>query len=123
TNIKSNNGINSSGGELEANVSARGELGARNIHQATLYYYNLDETPINIAMRDILILCKKEGIDVFSMYDVMENKVLVGLPELHFQKTNQRIYYYLYNWKCPPMYEQKVGTNQHSSQIGYVPLV
>lgn len=90
------------------------------VKQAFLYYYCFDETPINIGAHEVLVELKKDNVDVFTVPNIMENKLLIGLPELHLERGAVTKYYYLYNWSCELMFEKKFGTNRYNSQVGYL---
>lgn len=67
------------------------------IRQANLYYYtSLNETPYTI-IRNLLIVARNTGIDVFNATDIMENSTVVR--ELGFEPGSGVSNYYLYNWK------------------------
>jgi len=67
------------------------------IRQANLYYYtSLNETPYTIV-RNLLIVARNTGIDVFNATDIMENATIVR--ELGFEPGTGLSNYYLYNWK------------------------
>lgn len=50
----------------------------------------------------------QKGFDVFNALDLMENKAF--LEKLKFGIGDGNLQYYLYNWKCPSMGAEKVGT-------------
>lgn len=51
---------------------------------------------------------KQKGFDVFNALDLMENKAF--LEKLKFGIGDGNLQYYLYNWKCPSMDPDKVGS-------------
>lgn len=77
------------------------------INNGYLYYYaSITETPYRL-IKDIMIVAKKEGMDVFTMQDVLENTTVIN--ELDFSEGTGELYYYLYNWKCIDMTNIEVG--------------
>lgn len=68
------------------------------INQAQLYYYSsVNETPFRL-IKDMMIIAKSEGMDVFSAYNIMEN--INVLKELHFELGTGIINNYFYNYNC-----------------------
>lgn len=68
------------------------------INQAQLYYYSsINETPFRL-IKDMMIIAKSEGMDVFSAFNIMEN--INVLKELHFELGTGTINSYLYNYNC-----------------------
>lgn len=57
----------------------------------------------------------QKGFDVFNALDLMENKTF--LEKLKFGIGDGNLQYYLYNWKCPSMGAEKVGTMQPESRL------
>ncbi|XP_077358251.1 glycylpeptide N-tetradecanoyltransferase 2-like isoform X2 [Festucalex cinctus] len=58
-------------------------------------------------VEDTLVLVKSKGFDIVIAADVMDNKSF--LEKLKFGFSGKRLYYYLYNWRCPRMSADKVG--------------
>lgn len=58
-------------------------------------------------MRDLLILSRNEGADVFNALDLMENSKVFN--SLQFGAGDGWLQYYVYNWKCPTMQSSDVG--------------
>ncbi|XP_057682499.1 glycylpeptide N-tetradecanoyltransferase 1-like isoform X2 [Corythoichthys intestinalis] len=58
-------------------------------------------------VEDVLVLVKSKGYDIFIAADVMDNKRF--LEKLKFSFSGKRLYYYLYNWKCPRLSSDNVG--------------
>jgi len=54
-------------------------------------------------------LCLKQGYDVFNALDLMGNDSF--LKELKFGVGDGNLHYYLYNFKCPEMSQNKVGAS------------
>uniref|UniRef100_A0A3P9KQC8 Glycylpeptide N-tetradecanoyltransferase n=1 Tax=Oryzias latipes TaxID=8090 RepID=A0A3P9KQC8_ORYLA len=77
--------------------------------KAAYSFYNVHtQTPLLDLMNDALILAKLKGFDVFNALDLMENKAF--LEKLKFGIGDGNLQYYLYNWKCPSMDPDKVGS-------------
>lgn len=75
---------------------------------AVYSYYNVANTlPLTELMKDILVLARNEGADVFNALDVMENGDI--FEPLLFGAGDGYLQYYLYNWKCPTMPSKEVG--------------
>ncbi|XP_026869250.2 glycylpeptide N-tetradecanoyltransferase 1b [Electrophorus electricus] len=64
-------------------------------------------TPVQQLMEDVLVIAKARGFDVFMALSVMENNVF--LEPLRFTEGGSGVQYYLYNWRCPSITEDKVG--------------
>ncbi|XP_063076778.1 glycylpeptide N-tetradecanoyltransferase 1b [Engraulis encrasicolus] len=79
----------------------------RSLKAAFLYYYAHTCTPLAQLLEDAMILAKAEGCDVFSALGVMENRSV--LEELKFNPSDALVHYYLYNWRCPTLTNDKVG--------------
>ncbi|KAL0597873.1 Glycylpeptide N-tetradecanoyltransferase 1, partial [Plecturocebus cupreus] len=83
--------------------------------KAAYSFYNVHtQTPLLDLMSDALVLAKMKGFDVFNALDLMENKTF--LEKLKFGIGDGNLQYYLYNWKCPSMGAEKVGTAQPESR-------
>ncbi|XP_046710513.1 glycylpeptide N-tetradecanoyltransferase 1b [Silurus meridionalis] len=65
-------------------------------------------TPLQQLIEDVLIIAKARGYDVFMALDVMRNKAF--LEPLKFTQGDNTMHYYLYNWTCPTITPDKVGT-------------
>uniref|UniRef100_A0A4W4G129 Glycylpeptide N-tetradecanoyltransferase n=1 Tax=Electrophorus electricus TaxID=8005 RepID=A0A4W4G129_ELEEL len=63
-------------------------------------------TPVQQLMEDVLVIAKARGFDVFMALSVMENNVF--LEPLRFTEGGSGVQYYLYNWRCPSITEDKV---------------
>lgn len=71
------------------------------INKAHLYYYtSLNNTPY-LLIKDMLIVARNNGMDVFDATDIMENNNV--LTELGFEHGTGVLNYYLYNWKIKPI--------------------
>jgi glycylpeptide N-tetradecanoyltransferase len=70
------------------------------IKKANLFYYTcLNETQYRL-IREMLIVARNNGIDVFNATSIMENQYI--LKELGFEE-GPLYNYYLYNWKIKQM--------------------
>ncbi len=75
---------------------------------AVYSYYNVaTSVPLEDLYRDLLILARDEGADVFNALDAMENGTI--FQKLQFGPGDGWLQYYLYNWKCPTMNASDVG--------------
>jgi glycylpeptide N-tetradecanoyltransferase len=63
--------------------------------------------PFEDLFRDLLILARNEGADVFNALDAMDNMKV--FEPLKFGAGDGWLQYYLYNWKCPGMEAQDIG--------------
>lgn len=71
------------------------------IKRAHLYYYtSLNDTPYSL-IKNMLIVARDNGMDVFDSTDIMENDNI--LRELGFEQGSGMLNYYLYNWKIKPL--------------------
>lgn len=71
-------------------------------------FYNIPNTvPLVDLMRDLLVLARDEGADVFNCLDLMQNATV--FDELKFGSGDGFLQFYLYNWKCAPMPASQVG--------------
>ena len=52
-------------------------------------------------MKDVLVLAKKQGYDVFNALDIMDNEEF--LKELKFGIGDGHLHYYFYNWRIPDL--------------------
>ena len=57
--------------------------------------------------KDMLILAKSHGFDVFNALDIMDNMAV--FKELKFGIGDGNLQYYLYNWRSCPMVPAQVG--------------
>ena len=78
------------------------------IEKAQLFYYTcINETPYRL-LKDLLIIAKKNGVDVFNALNIMENENI--LRELRFGEGTGSLKYYLYNWKTRPLKSNQIAT-------------
>jgi glycylpeptide N-tetradecanoyltransferase len=75
---------------------------------AVYSYYNVATTmSTEELMRDLLILARDEGADVFNALNLLENEQV--FDNLLFGAGDGFLQYYLYNWKCPSMQAKDIG--------------
>lgn len=75
---------------------------------AVYSYYQIAKTvTLTELFRDLMVLARDEGADVFNALDLMENSTV--FEELKFGSGDGFLQYYLYNWKCAAMEPSKVG--------------
>lgn len=75
---------------------------------AAYNFYNVaTSVDSKVLMKDCLILAKQEGQDVFNALTLMENKTV--LEDLKFLPGDGNLKYYLYNWACPEIPDDKIG--------------
>lgn len=75
---------------------------------AAYSFYNVaTSVELKVLMKDCLILAKQEDQDVFNALTLMENKTV--LEELKFAPGDGNLKYYLYNWACPEIQDDKIG--------------
>lgn len=76
--------------------------------KAAYSFYNVStKTPWVDLMNDALISAKNASFDVFNALDLMDN--VEYLEKLKFGVGDGNLQYYLYNWRCPAIVEDKVG--------------
>lgn len=75
---------------------------------AVYSYYNVAHTvAYEELIRDMLILARDDGADVFNALDIMENPTV--FRNLLFGSGDGYLQYYLYNWKVATMPAAEVG--------------
>nr|CAB3264383.1 glycylpeptide N-tetradecanoyltransferase 1 [Phallusia mammillata] len=77
------------------------------LYAAYFYYTVATKHTLKELMKDMLILAKKSGFDVFNALDLMDNQSF--LKDLKFGMGDGNLHYYLYNFKCPDITEDKVA--------------
>lgn len=77
------------------------------IKSANLFYYTSTVETSYRLIKDILIIAKKEGLDIFNATDNMENKSI--LEELEFRKSKKSVHYNLYNWRARDLSCNQIG--------------
>jgi glycylpeptide N-tetradecanoyltransferase len=75
---------------------------------AVYSYYNVAHTvPYEELIRDLLIIARDDGADVFNALDIMDNPTV--FKNLLFGCGDGFLQYYLYNWKVATMPAAEVG--------------
>mmetsp|Transcript_4720 Transcript_4720/g.9572 ORF Transcript_4720/g.9572 Transcript_4720/m.9572 type:complete len:468 (-) Transcript_4720:302-1705(-) len=75
---------------------------------AVYSYYNVARTvSMTDLVRDLMVLARDEGADVFNALDLMQNSEV--FEELKFGSGDGFLQFYLYNWKCAEMPPAQVG--------------
>jgi GNAT superfamily N-acetyltransferase len=77
--------------------------------KVAMIYYSVFSTnqPITRLVEDILIKCKRMNIDIVTIYNSMENNVM--LFETGFESTGELRFYNLVNWQIPNLKSTQVG--------------
>mmetsp|Transcript_16069 Transcript_16069/g.19004 ORF Transcript_16069/g.19004 Transcript_16069/m.19004 type:complete len:90 (+) Transcript_16069:1291-1560(+) len=76
--------------------------------RAAYSFYNVaTSVPLKQLMEDLLILAKREDMDVFNALDLMENGTF--LKDLKFGIGDGNLQYYLFNYKCPNLEPSDIG--------------
>eukprot|EP00127_Corallochytrium_limacisporum_P007392 Clim_evm11s250 gene=Clim_evmTU11s250 len=78
-----------------------------NLKVAYCFYYAPFKHGLKDLLRDMLIVAKNEGCDVFNALDIMDNQAVFA--DLNFGKGDGNLQYYLYNFYCPEMKAQDCG--------------
>lgn len=79
----------------------------KTLNAAYSYYNVATSVPLVDLMQDTLVMAKLEDFDVFNALTLMDNKQF--LQELKFGAGDGDLMYYLYNWRCPRMEDERVG--------------
>ncbi|XP_068615557.1 glycylpeptide N-tetradecanoyltransferase 1-like [Brachionichthys hirsutus] len=79
----------------------------KDLRAAHLFYIASTATDLVDLMEDMLVLAKAKRFDIFLALDVMDNNHF--LERLKFSASDTGLHYYLYNWMCPNMSQDKVG--------------
>jgi len=70
------------------------------------YYFTGEHTLLNLT-KDLLILAKNKGYDVFNALDVQHNEQY--LEELKFGVGDGNLHYYFFNWRVQKLSPQDTG--------------
>ena len=77
------------------------------INTACVYYYTCcNHSLVELGM-NMLIMAQREGIDVVNITDIMDNMDMIN--NLKFVPGSGKLYYYMFNWKCPEMPPNQLG--------------
>ena len=80
----------------------------KTLHVAYSYYnFSSDKDRLRLGMRDLLIIARDLGFDVFNCLDVMENSSF--LEDLNFGIGDGMLHYYLYNWRVKGIIPKDLG--------------
>ncbi|CAK4657096.1 hypothetical protein LEN26_015335 [Aphanomyces euteiches] len=75
------------------------------------FYHVATSVPLVDLLVDLMVMAKNHDMDIFSAVNFMD---LHGVLEpLQFVAGSGHLYYYLFNWRCPPMTPDKVGLVFH----------
>jgi glycylpeptide N-tetradecanoyltransferase len=66
-----------------------------------LFYYSSNLETVFNMVHNMLIVAKREGMDVFNAFDCMENKLM--FDSLKFEEGTGSLHYYMYNYNCVEM--------------------
>lgn len=67
------------------------------LNVAYSYYYFTGKHSLTDLTKDVLVLAKNKGYDVFNALDIMNNEEY--LKELKFGVGDGNLHYYFYNWR------------------------
>jgi glycylpeptide N-tetradecanoyltransferase len=79
----------------------------KKLRAAYAYYVVPGSHSLLDLFKDMLILAKAKGFDVFNAVDIMDNMGV--FKELKFGIGDGNLQYYLYNWRSRPMVPAQVG--------------
>lgn len=79
----------------------------KKLRAAYAYYCVPNAHSLLDLFKDMLILAKSQGFDVFNALDIMDNMSV--FKELKFGIGDGNLQYYLYNWRSRPMVPAQVG--------------
>lgn len=87
---------------LDSTVVSDGSI----MRAANLFYYSCNNTDLRMICLNLMIEAKNRGIDVFNATDMGEN--LKILSDLRFISGTGVSYYYMYNYRVPPIVPTKI---------------
>ena len=79
----------------------------KTLHVAYSYYNFTTTDRMEQGMKDMLVLAKEEGFDVFNCLDLLENAAF--FENLKFMPGDGNLQYYLYNWRIKGITPADVG--------------
>lgn len=79
----------------------------KTLRVAYCYYYFNEKNSITDLMRDLLIMAKNKGYDVFNALDIQKNSEF--MEQLKFGVGDGNLHYYFYNWRINKMTPQDCG--------------
>lgn len=77
----------------------------KTLNAAYAYCYASFKTPLVKLVQDALVLARRNDFDVFNALELARNQEY--LKELKFHIGDGELHYYLYNWKCRPVPQEK----------------
>ena len=77
------------------------------INEGYLYYYTSTIETSFLLIKDMMISAKREGIDLITGSDIMENSR--PFANLNFVKVSKKLNYYLLNWRCNSFKKTQIG--------------
>jgi glycylpeptide N-tetradecanoyltransferase len=77
------------------------------IYTAYLFYYTSTTHTLYKLGLDMLVMAKKENIDVVNATTIMENRIMID--SLNFTEGTGELYYYFLNWKCPDLKPSQIA--------------
>jgi glycylpeptide N-tetradecanoyltransferase len=92
--------------KLSYNVLKENEQGHEQIQIANLYYYSSNIETVYSLVHNMMVIAKKEGMDVVNALDTMENKSI--FDDMKFSQGTGKLYYYNYNYDTAPMLTEQV---------------
>ena len=78
-----------------------------NLSAVYAYYSVATSITYEDLLRDLLILAKNAGADVFNALDLMQNGEV--FEQLKFGIGDGNLQYYVYNWNCALLEPKEVG--------------
>ena len=94
--------------ELNSSILNNPDHNKINIAYASYCFAKDNETQrLKQLFKDVLILAKAGGFDVFNVTEVLQHKRI--LDELLFKPGDGRLNHYLYNWRLPVVQAEEIG--------------
>ncbi|XP_017054504.1 glycylpeptide N-tetradecanoyltransferase-like [Drosophila ficusphila] len=79
----------------------------KSVRTAHSFYNVATKTPWVELMNNVLVSAKNSQMDLFTVLDAMDCKKFVR--PLKFALGDEKFYYYLYNWQCPPIDSKNIA--------------
>ncbi len=82
---------------------------SKNKVKIALLYYSFFSTinPMSLTVKDMMILAKKDGCEIFNMFNIMDFFLMTD--ELKAEDSERRFFYNFYNYKCVKIKEIQMG--------------
>ncbi len=77
------------------------------IYNAYLFYYTSNYETAYRLINDVLIMARRDGMDVFTALDTFEHECIFNT--LNFIKGTGTLHFYMYNWKVKDMVGTQIG--------------